>query len=165
MEESTSQLLREQKEIIKGLEDEIAKHRRIIAAIQTRRNSYVPKISTLPPEILTEIFRELQLLPCHGILKRYGWLKAAHVCRYWRDMILSCPRLFSDILLPIRDPQHLEEFLRLSTTSPLTIRITIGDYVPDSMQYAAIWRAILPHLPRTEYLGIWADPDPDVFDI
>lgn len=44
MEESTSQLLREQKEIIKGLEDEIAKHRRIIAAIQTRRNSYVPKI-------------------------------------------------------------------------------------------------------------------------
>lgn len=161
-EEHLDNLLSEQRAIIKELEDSIVKHRRIIAAIQTRRNSYIPKISTLPPEILIEIFTHLKNFPSDT--PRYGWLKAAHVCRYWRDVILSCPRLFSVILLPIRDFRHLEEFLRLSGTLPLTVRAG-GEYSDsdhDHGQYMASWQVIAPHLARTESLGMWVDPNDSI---
>lgn len=137
--------IEELQDSIKELQDSIAKHHRTIAAIQAHRNSLVPTInSILLTEILAEIFLQLVTEAEQQRHYRYSWIKVAHVCRYWRDVVLSCPRLFSYIRFPTRDDHHLEEFLRLSTTTPLTL---YADEEPGDA-----WVAIAPHLPRTQSL-------------
>ncbi|KAK7688963.1 hypothetical protein QCA50_007654 [Cerrena zonata] len=99
-EKRLNDLLDEHRGVSKGLQGSLTKHHRIVAAIQARLNSFVPKVnSLLPPEILVEIFLTLSLI-CVNRREYYQWIAAAHVCRYWRDIILSCPQLFAHIWLP-----------------------------------------------------------------
>ncbi|KAJ7723894.1 hypothetical protein B0H16DRAFT_1333825, partial [Mycena metata] len=60
--------------------------------------SVVYTILTLPPEITSHIF--LDCLPFHGRV-RPSSIKAplvlAQACRYWRDVALATPRLWSSI--------------------------------------------------------------------
>ncbi|KAK7688964.1 hypothetical protein QCA50_007655 [Cerrena zonata] len=143
-------LLKEQRGIIKGLQDSLVKHHRIVAAIQAHRNSFVPTInSILPSEILAEIF--LQLVHVYKLqFDKYYWMKITHVCRYWRDVALSFPRLFSDIHFPTRDHHKFEELIRLSDTTPLTLHV--DDYYSDDEDGSRSWEAIAPHLSRTRSL-------------
>ena len=62
----------------------------------------------LPPEILLQIFNHVRLEPCkHGTPGASVWnptavhldrlIRLSHVCRYWRDIILSTPTLWDRI--------------------------------------------------------------------
>ncbi len=66
---------------------------KLITADQVLRqqlNRFDP-ISSLPPEIMTNIFsfvRDASTHPLH-------WIKITHVCRYWREVALHAPGLWS----------------------------------------------------------------------
>ncbi|KAK7677736.1 hypothetical protein QCA50_019288 [Cerrena zonata] len=157
-EEKLNDLIIEQQKIVEDLERRIVKHRRIIATIQTRRNFLVPRIhSVWPPEVLAEVFLNLvyEYFNCEEMYHGpYSWLKATHVCRYWREVIMSHPILFSYINYPVRDSQHLEEAIRLSASTPLTIRIGgIGESCLD------LWKTVSPLLSRAKSLEIPTPPN------
>jgi F-box-like len=75
---------------IKPLEDSIR-------VLKCRRNALAP-ISTLPPEILTEIFSILSHSAYDNEKVGYlAWLWVTHVCHNWREIALNHPRLWSHI--------------------------------------------------------------------
>ncbi|KAK7677727.1 hypothetical protein QCA50_019279 [Cerrena zonata] len=156
-EEKLNDLIIEQQKIVEDLERRIVKHRRIIATIQTRRNFLVPRIhSVWPPEVLAEVFLNL-VYECFTHKEYYSgpysWIKATHVCRYWREVIMSHSTLFSYIRLsgqrfPAPGRSH-----RLSASTPLTIRIGgIGESCLDS------WKTVSPLLSRAKSLDIPTPP-------
>ena len=149
--------LDEQWRIIRRGQGSVDKHHRIITTIQGRRNSTVPKISTLPPEILGRVFLQLQSIPrytiedpYHGPKNTYEWLKAGRVCRYWRDVIFSCPKLFSYLEVSDLDEYRLREFIRLSAAVPLTIYVSRPYSSMNNLE--PYWRIIIPHLARAKFL-------------
>lgn len=151
-EKRLSNFSESQRTTIVCLEKQLVKYRRILAVARNRRNRMIPKISTLPTEILIEIIMQVQFL-----YNSYKWLTLAHVCRHWRDIILSCPRLFSRVELPVHDLAHLREFVRLSGSIPLTVVWSQAlTQTHPWVHYS--WNAIVPHLSRTQGLQIGGTP-------
>ncbi|CAG8736997.1 10426_t:CDS:2, partial [Acaulospora colombiana] len=67
-------------------------------------NSQTPLISQLPVELLIHIFLFLQ-----------NTVVASQVCRYWRVVALSCPKLWSSLHVhPSKGSKHLENLLARS---------------------------------------------------
>ncbi|KAH9886273.1 hypothetical protein C8Q73DRAFT_285472 [Cubamyces lactineus] len=95
--------------------------------------------SRLPPELLTLVFRELQLL--HGWNKSHRhpgsrqWLRITWVCRCWREVALSAPALWSFIQSASACTDHafVEAALERARRVPLNIDLTFashGDRAP-----------------------------------
>lgn len=99
------------------------------AAVRGYRNS-LQSVNKLPPEVLTMVFQEIQQhLPSFVPLPESGpfddqhkdWLVILHVCRHWRGIAATCPRLWSTIdsgLIP-------RTFLKRSGTGPLTLYLDV----------------------------------------
>lgn len=74
------------------------------AACAQMHNSQAPIIAKLPIELLICIFLFVQ-----------NTVTASQVCRYWRAIALSCPRLWSSLHVhPSRGSKHLENLLTRS---------------------------------------------------
>lgn len=74
------------------------------AACAQRQNAQTPIISRLPMELLISIFFFVQ-----------NTVVASQVCRYWRVVALSCPRLWSSLHVhPSKGSKHLENLLARS---------------------------------------------------
>jgi len=76
---------------------EIYAARQFFYSLLTRRNALVP-IFLLPSEILAQVFHFLVLEepPCFG--KQYlRWIRATHVCRHWRQVVLRDESLWARI--------------------------------------------------------------------
>ncbi|KAI0344679.1 hypothetical protein BDW22DRAFT_1075846 [Trametopsis cervina] len=80
----------------------------LLCAVRTIQNRFSP-INRIPVEILGTIFTFL--MPPYKNLGphetdanaiKYEWHKHSLVCRYWRQIIVSTPYLWSDILIPLR---------------------------------------------------------------
>lgn len=160
-EKQTDLLLEEQRTIIDDLERRLLTHRRNIAAIQSRRNTFAPRINlALPPEVLGEIFLQLTLLYRVGRskadLREYAWFKTAHVCRYWRDVILNNPVLFSYVRVPTCDPDLYDNFVRYAGSAQLTIRLD-NQHVP-SENWDAFWDNVASYLPRARHIRFDINP-------
>ncbi|KZV97633.1 hypothetical protein EXIGLDRAFT_357957 [Exidia glandulosa HHB12029] len=121
-----------------------AAHKAISVALRTR-NSRLP-IHTLPFEVLGEIL-------CHATTNEddacspiVQAVRASLVCRYWRDVALKTPRLWSRVDVDDRDvpPERLDAMLQRSGGLPISIRST-GSAFCD----------VLPkHLHRIRHLSI-----------
>ncbi|KAF7794980.1 hypothetical protein EIP86_006123 [Pleurotus ostreatoroseus] len=78
----------------------------LLKHIRFIRNATQP-IMRLPREVFAIIFKIVQ----ESHLNKHRddeeddpsrkWMRMAHVCQHWRDIVLSCPALWSDILLSI----------------------------------------------------------------
>ena len=94
-----------------------------VLRIATRRvsvllNEYSPTYR-LPPEILTRI---LSLAVDHGSEEHAKQIiPLTHVCRYWRTLILSYPRMWSTLCMKPGNPVVISEWLARSQNVPLTI--------------------------------------------
>ncbi|CAL1712627.1 unnamed protein product [Somion occarium] len=145
---------------------EIVEHRRAIAFYKGRRNAITsPIIVTLPPELLAEVFLNYAQYCFPNIDEErthcpYQWLQATHVCRYWRHVAVSFPRIFSDIDLAAGKEEHLCEWLRHSREFPLTVIVNgeIGCYRALSRK----WQLLAPHLPHTRSLHLPFNPPQDI---
>lgn len=106
-----------------------------ISMLQARHNSLLP-VGRLPPEILGEIFVALvkDYVQCHYLdfdkydhydrafnKKIYHWLAIIRVCRYWTDVAMHTPRVWSYIHLGHISVQTFLSFLQRSGQSPLTV--------------------------------------------
>ncbi|KAJ7113009.1 hypothetical protein C8R44DRAFT_856059 [Mycena epipterygia] len=126
------------------------------APIQQRLDSYTYPVLTLPNEIVSEIF--IHVLPvyplCPPMLGRLSPNLLAQICRKWREIALSTPRLWSAISLeynPLEWLPMLESWLNRSGSCPLSIQLDGGGwngYIPQ------IFAALVPHRARWEYLKI-----------
>ncbi|KAK7683019.1 hypothetical protein QCA50_013691 [Cerrena zonata] len=113
--------IKSHEKIVLKLRNLLIHHMRAIARYSSSLNEIVPSINKLlPPEILSEIFlyyRRMcgtQGLPC------VAWLKVAHVCRLWRNIVLANPLFFTTFRIPMpKSASCTTEFLRLSKQLPL----------------------------------------------
>lgn len=79
----------------------------------------------LPREVLSEVF----FIIAHDAFTArieshptFAWLRLAHVCRDWRDILLNSPGSFSFIKIPVWEKGRLETCLHYSRQAPLNIR-------------------------------------------
>ena len=73
----------------------------------------------LPQEILTRI---LYLAVDHGSEKHAKQIiPLTHVCRYWRTLLLSYPRMWSTLRMKPGNPSVVSEWLSRSRTAPITV--------------------------------------------
>ena len=73
----------------------------------------------LPPEILTRI---LYLAVDHGSEEHVEQvIPLTHVCRYWRMLLLSYPRMWSTLCMKPGNPRVISEWLARSQNIPLTV--------------------------------------------
>ncbi|KAI0700272.1 hypothetical protein C8T65DRAFT_831644 [Cerioporus squamosus] len=85
-------------------------------------------IHTLPIEVLLEIFEHFLILDKpysdEGDLSSTTCLRLTGVCRYWRNLALNCPSLWTHIRIFPRTPSQWILFcLRHSLEAPLEVRL------------------------------------------
>ena len=94
-----------------------------VLRIATRRVANVLNEGTptyrLPPEILTKI---LYLAVDHDSEEHAEQIiPLTHVCRYWRTLLLSYPRMWSTLRMKPGNPSLISEWLARSQNLPLTV--------------------------------------------
>ncbi|KAL7280717.1 hypothetical protein ACG7TL_005659 [Trametes sanguinea] len=112
----------------KALEDDIAVHEQAIIDLKGRLNN-MTTVARLPPELLSEIFLHLAEMsynevgssyhPAYVSARFYAWVTVTHVCRSWRSVALSTPRLWGHIVLT--RSSIVEDVLARSKKAPLRI--------------------------------------------
>ncbi|KAL1747601.1 hypothetical protein HDZ31DRAFT_61078 [Schizophyllum fasciatum] len=139
----------------RALDDEIEEHEQAIRTLKSRRNN-LALIARLPPEVLCSIFilisRQGQSEYSNGI--SLDWTKVSHVCRYWRDCALECPRLWS---APSFQPSQKWglEMLHRSKMAPLSIRTDTSYMTPKAVDAV---NSALQQIHRISELHITAVP-------
>lgn len=148
---------------IMQLQAKIAHHHRAIARYRGCLNEIVPQINrVLPPELFSEIF--LMCSASHQAIEHrlkmdfYRWIKVAHVCRSWRNIVLSTSQLFSSIRIPTKLTSHLQQFLQFSRKANLHIRLLLPLTHRQSDNFGESWSQVIPHLPRAETLTLYVKP-------
>ncbi|KAJ3550067.1 hypothetical protein NM688_g5114 [Phlebia brevispora] len=107
-------------------------------------------IGHLPAEVLSEVFAaylvdppEPTYYPYREDPPHYWWFKLLHVCREWRQVALSFPRLWTTIY-PTR-PEVVEVLLTRSRNLPLDVRFT--DAIPTQYTLKS-YTLVLPQMYR-----------------
>jgi hypothetical protein len=91
----------------------------------TLRNALAP-ISVLPPEVLARVFRFLSLQepPCSG-KQNLGWIRATHVCCFWRQVALGDSSLWARISGMPTNLELISGMLARTRNAPLDIDIDL----------------------------------------
>ncbi|KZT00099.1 uncharacterized protein LAESUDRAFT_753350 [Laetiporus sulphureus 93-53] len=115
---------------------------------------FAPPISTVPPEILEDIFLQLAQDTRTDSTPPYAWIKVSHVCADWRAIALNCASLWTDVQFVVSS-EWLTEVLARSKGLPLTIRLSIrGDEYADTETVLAAM--ICQELHRTRKIDVTA---------
>ncbi|CCL98407.1 uncharacterized protein FIBRA_00404 [Fibroporia radiculosa] len=110
------------------IEDEIIKLGKSILELKSELNTLSP-VAVLPPEILAKVFihhasdRSFSTPNCPA--SRH-WITPTHVCKYWREVALSCPALWSSLVVSWRQ-EWMDEVLRRSRQAPLAITVNLNN--------------------------------------
>jgi hypothetical protein len=106
-----------------------------ICTIKSHLNTLLP-ISRLPHEVIATIFHWLSVIEPYcfrerppwplSTPERLGWIKATHVCSYWRQIGLETPSLWSTVAVDFNAASHAciwpKEILQRSKEAPLFIK-------------------------------------------
>ncbi|KAI0794149.1 hypothetical protein C8Q74DRAFT_559995 [Fomes fomentarius] len=132
---------------------DIERHARILVDLKTRLNSLTP-ICRLPSELLALVFVTYVDDLHHTAYSRARlmktWITVTHVCRHWRAVALSTPRLWSYIYAS--NPSVCSELIVRSKSSPLFVDILLSHY-DDDMSTVDL---ISGELPRIQQLVVAA---------
>jgi len=119
------------------VEVDIARSLSILSRLRDRMNLLADLSRRLPEEIMTEIFIQYRSILkdasssaelCSSTTTFYAFIRVTHVCRHWRRIALSFPRLWSYILVP-RNVEFTEELLFRSKEVPLTVDARSIDHI------------------------------------
>ncbi|KAJ7623762.1 hypothetical protein FB45DRAFT_926680 [Roridomyces roridus] len=138
---------------------------------QARLDAYIYPIHTLPPEIMSEIFTHV--LPPYPLRPRANGFDSptllSHVCRSWREIALSTPRLWRAIaihlsgLLSCPAKVHmLETWLQRSQCCPLSISIRAGSHTKISL-LDRVLPTLFAQCHRWEYLRLVGPFDLEIY--
>jgi F-box-like len=108
---------------ISSVDEEIRASRLHVLSLLTRRNALMP-IFLLPPELLARIFHFFALVePSWSSPGELGWIRATHVCRYWRQVALEDSSLWATISGVPRSKRWIGEVLARAKCALLAIDI------------------------------------------
>lgn len=133
-------------------------------------NCQVP-INSLPPEVLSTIFKQVQdarrlsessfwdPLPS---LHPERWFSMTHVCRYWRDVALGDPLLWTQIeFVPCKGLSNKWDlpfdFLKRSAAAPLDVQV----FCENGIHCHSAWKELERQCGRIRELHIIDLPTPD----
>jgi hypothetical protein len=113
------------------------------------RNPLTP-ISLLPPEVLARIFQFLVFEDpaCSGE-QNLGWIRATHVCRFWRQVALDDSSLWATISGISANTGLISEMLARARNAPLNIDIHL-----DGTLGREVLAMFPPHLSHTRELRL-----------
>ncbi|KAK7018481.1 F-box domain-containing protein [Favolaschia claudopus] len=127
------------------------------SVVRERLNAYKYPVLNLPNEIITETF--LNFVPeypkCSPTAGPRSPMRLTHICRLWREIALATPRLWRAMSLSLRSPFSLHNlWLDRAGSLPLAIHIRelLSDYSESAPDIPELVPALLPYLPRCEYL-------------
>jgi hypothetical protein len=114
-----------------------------------RRNALTP-IFILPPEILAQVFHFLVLEdPACSTEQNLGWIRATHVCQFWRRVALDDSSLWATISSISPNTEFISEMLARARNAPLNIDIHF-----DGGSGEEVLRMLPPHLSHTRELRL-----------
>ena len=114
-----------------------------------RRNALTP-IFILPPEILARVFHFLVLEdPACSTEQNLGWIRATHVCQFWRRVALDDSSLWATISSISPNTGFISEMLARARNAPLNIDIHF-----DGGSGEEVLRMLPPHLSHTRELRL-----------
>ena len=121
---------------LRAFDDEVAYLRTAIRAIHELRNHIIP-IHRFPSEVLAHIFSISKVIDPP---RRYhlGWIRTSHVCRYWREVTIEHPKLWTKISLDLGEI-WVSEMLKRAKNSSLVFK---SSFIGGSADL------ITPHWPR-----------------
>lgn len=131
--------------------------------LPSRRNQLAP-IARLPPEVLGEVFLTFvrtfvqENYSTYQSYPRYDgphWLVITAVCRYWHQVALQTPRIWSFILLRHRDLEPVSLFLERSGRVPLDMTQPL--WIQDSPLPSALLRVVAGNMCRLQSLSLSLD--------
>ena len=115
----------------------------------TRRNAQAP-ISVLPPEILAQVFHFLVFEdPACSRRQNLGWIRATHVCQFWRQVALDDSSLWATISGISANTELISVMLTRARNAPLIIDICL-----DGTSGRDVLRMFPPHLYHTRELRL-----------
>ncbi|TFK66406.1 hypothetical protein BDN72DRAFT_844408 [Pluteus cervinus] len=125
-----------------------------IRSLRSARNTF-SLIHCLPPEVMTQIFKWVQILYCGYLTQGPGagragllpkWMKVTHVSQRWRNIAFSSKSLYSTILT--QNLKYSEEMMKLSGSAPLSILDTVGYNTEGMWDTKELQKLIVAALPR-----------------
>ncbi|KAJ7176180.1 hypothetical protein C8R43DRAFT_555315 [Mycena crocata] len=134
-------------------------------SLKTYLNGYIYPVLTLPNELVSEIFVQ-SLSPASARLSEAGRdspLFLGHICHTWRQIAISTPSLWTQIVLaasPTAAESHLnllDIWLTRSRDCPISLAIVDVGNAPFSMHRFV--EAILPHCMRWKELMLFIPGD------
>jgi hypothetical protein len=134
-----------------AIDDKISPLEESTRALKSSRNSLAP-VSRLPPEILAVVF---SFLPASAWDKKAGplaWMRIAHVCGRWREVVLNDPFFWSHINFNELSPAGMAELLARAKTVPLHLEADVT--VLSEVRLGAFERQFEAHISHTRHLSI-----------
>ncbi|KAJ6554303.1 hypothetical protein B0H19DRAFT_144549 [Mycena capillaripes] len=123
------------------------------AQVQERLNLYRSPVSTLPNELVVEIF--IHFLPTYPLCPPLFGIDSptslTHICHEWREIALATPQLWGAIRLSKTDTSQLYPIVDIwlnRSLCPLSIHIET-DYA-----WPELFSGFVPHRSRWEYLKL-----------
>jgi hypothetical protein len=123
--------------------------RQLLHSHLARLNAFTP-ISVLPPEVLARIFYFLVFKdPACSRGQNLGWIRATHVCQFWRQVALDDSSLWATISGFSENTELISEMLARARNAPLDIDIHL-----DGMSGLEVLRMFPPHISHTRELRL-----------
>ena len=153
------------------LDNEIDHVQAILTGLQKKRDTLerhlrahsalLAPIRMLPWEILSEIFVRIGLPLQHPKRQLYQQvLLPGQVCRFWRTIALSTPRLWTDIVLDLDwDVDIAKTWMSRSGTLPLSLKVEWNYMYKDHLD--AVFEDVLNAGERWKYIDTAVLPAPD----
>ncbi|KAJ7754832.1 hypothetical protein B0H16DRAFT_1541973 [Mycena metata] len=128
-------------------------------SVQSRLDAYTYPVLTLPTEIVSEIFGHFLPVypkrpPIRGLLSPFT---LGQICRTWREIALSTPRLWRAVAM---SPSPMSTFEQQLHLTQLTLARS-GFYLPsisinstDGRQTPSVVQVVAPHCERWEHLKL-----------
>ncbi|KAH7909430.1 hypothetical protein BJ138DRAFT_1155287 [Hygrophoropsis aurantiaca] len=122
--------------------------------LRSQRNA-ITCISSLPPELLAEVFMDYAYQAYKEKHNHYYrsralmWISVTHVCRHWRQVALAFPALWTFLVL--ENPRWTEQMLIRSKMAPLVINVRVWESALTLMD--TVGKA-LKHISRVRELSL-----------
>ncbi|KAI0318684.1 hypothetical protein OF83DRAFT_1034586, partial [Amylostereum chailletii] len=105
------------------LDVEVADLTQLLLDVKRRKNLCTP-VNRIPPELLRHTF-SIVTAACPAKLKSrggdLGWIVLAHVCQYWRQVILDSADLWAQIVCEF--PVARDEIFTRAKAAPLHLNL------------------------------------------
>ncbi|CAA7263521.1 unnamed protein product [Cyclocybe aegerita] len=155
--------------------NQLANHRQTLSKEIEEVRALISPMRHLPSDILREVF--IQTLPeSDAIMKANRCpLLLTHICRFWRDVALSTPNLWTSLQITVpgnpfpsstEEPPHkliesankiavgIREWLSRSGALPLSVSLTSNYRGQDSLAHKPITASLIPFSSRWHKLEI-----------